>query len=457
LDYYRARYYDSSVGRFISVDPMGFGAGDTNLYRYVGNNSTNATDPSGMWSLQEAWNGAQQTWNNAGQAIVNGSVSFRNTVTSNAQAGLEYWAGVAVAGQNEGGIIGDYKQRVGTVFGLLSSLATEDNIDRTSAVLAAALSFGRIPLKAPLLTTSGGGFIAGTGASTIKQGLEIAEGSRGNFSIGEALGSGIGGAITAPILLYAPELAVPLALKGIADGGYNVTHGRPLSGVFDIATSILPFASSKVRSQTMGEGTLFGQLKGLGNSASKAERAARLTDIEAFDAFHGLTAEYRVASFGLAKSNRRQIISELPQATYAHVGGSFNSGKTYYGFNPINQGMAPKVFHKSLVKREQFPGILTDDTAIFSKARTLVGLTVIEESHQIGLLRYTTARIQTMMQVKFRLMPARIKYMLPPKDDANGNTVPFPESCYNCATYPARVLNLPTSSSSGKLSNDLPK
>jgi RHS repeat-associated protein len=48
LDYYRARYYDPNVGRFISVDPAGFGAGDTNLYRYVGNNSTNATDPSGM-------------------------------------------------------------------------------------------------------------------------------------------------------------------------------------------------------------------------------------------------------------------------------------------------------------------------------------------------------------------------------------------------------------------------
>jgi RHS repeat-associated protein len=47
LDYYRARYYDPQVGRFISVDPMGFEAGDTNLYRYVGNNSTNATDPSG--------------------------------------------------------------------------------------------------------------------------------------------------------------------------------------------------------------------------------------------------------------------------------------------------------------------------------------------------------------------------------------------------------------------------
>jgi RHS repeat-associated protein len=47
LDYYRARYYDASNGRFISEDPLGFGAGDTNIYRYVGNSPTNFTDPSG--------------------------------------------------------------------------------------------------------------------------------------------------------------------------------------------------------------------------------------------------------------------------------------------------------------------------------------------------------------------------------------------------------------------------
>jgi RHS repeat-associated protein len=51
LDYYRARYYDPANGVFISVDPAGFGAGDTNLYRYVGNNSTNATDPSGEFAI----------------------------------------------------------------------------------------------------------------------------------------------------------------------------------------------------------------------------------------------------------------------------------------------------------------------------------------------------------------------------------------------------------------------
>ena len=53
LDYYRARYYDAANGRFISVDPAGFGAGDTNLYRYVGNSSTMYTDPSGNLKLYE--------------------------------------------------------------------------------------------------------------------------------------------------------------------------------------------------------------------------------------------------------------------------------------------------------------------------------------------------------------------------------------------------------------------
>jgi Pretoxin HINT domain/Colicin D len=38
------------VGRFISADPLGFGAGDTNIYRYVGNSFVNEIDPSGLIS-----------------------------------------------------------------------------------------------------------------------------------------------------------------------------------------------------------------------------------------------------------------------------------------------------------------------------------------------------------------------------------------------------------------------
>jgi RHS repeat-associated protein len=52
LYYYRARYYDAQVGRFIGTDPIGFNGGDANLYRYVGNNTTNATDPNGLASAR---------------------------------------------------------------------------------------------------------------------------------------------------------------------------------------------------------------------------------------------------------------------------------------------------------------------------------------------------------------------------------------------------------------------
>jgi RHS repeat-associated protein len=48
LQYDNARYYDPSSGRFLSQDPLSFSAGDANLYRYVGNHPTNATDPSGL-------------------------------------------------------------------------------------------------------------------------------------------------------------------------------------------------------------------------------------------------------------------------------------------------------------------------------------------------------------------------------------------------------------------------
>ena len=47
LIYFRARHYDPSVGQFIQQDPIGFAAGDMNLYAYVWNNPYTYTDPSG--------------------------------------------------------------------------------------------------------------------------------------------------------------------------------------------------------------------------------------------------------------------------------------------------------------------------------------------------------------------------------------------------------------------------
>ena len=48
LYYYRARYYDPTIGRFISNDPIEFMGGDFNFYRYVGGDPVNFRDPSGL-------------------------------------------------------------------------------------------------------------------------------------------------------------------------------------------------------------------------------------------------------------------------------------------------------------------------------------------------------------------------------------------------------------------------
>lgn len=49
LYYYRARYYNPTLQRFVSEDPIGF-AGGVNLYAYVDNNPNSARDPFGLCS-----------------------------------------------------------------------------------------------------------------------------------------------------------------------------------------------------------------------------------------------------------------------------------------------------------------------------------------------------------------------------------------------------------------------
>lgn len=50
LMYYRARFYDPQLGRFISEDPIGL-AGGINQFSYVSNSPQNRTDPSGLYEI----------------------------------------------------------------------------------------------------------------------------------------------------------------------------------------------------------------------------------------------------------------------------------------------------------------------------------------------------------------------------------------------------------------------
>lgn len=50
LYYYRARYYDAKLERFVGRDPVQYKA-NINLYRYVRNNPLIRTDPTGLWEV----------------------------------------------------------------------------------------------------------------------------------------------------------------------------------------------------------------------------------------------------------------------------------------------------------------------------------------------------------------------------------------------------------------------
>jgi RHS repeat-associated protein len=53
--YYRTRYYDPEVGRFISEDAIGLAGGNVNYYVYLGDRPVNSVDPLGLtWTSN--WN-----------------------------------------------------------------------------------------------------------------------------------------------------------------------------------------------------------------------------------------------------------------------------------------------------------------------------------------------------------------------------------------------------------------
>jgi RHS repeat-associated protein len=112
----RARAYDPTEGRFISVDPMGFGAGDVDLYRYVGNGPTGRLDPSGLdpgWQFDPifVWNANAVSQQYLGMNALPPPPTpwdiFTNVMTGTANAYLQAGGPVANFGwEAAGGFLG---------------------------------------------------------------------------------------------------------------------------------------------------------------------------------------------------------------------------------------------------------------------------------------------------------------------------------------------------------------
>lgn len=90
---YRARYYDQTVGRFLSEDPIAFNGG-LNFYRYVYGNPVNLVEPLGLYGWGDvipAWNhycdGSGAPWTSTFNSINWGNTTEREIAGVKAMVG----------------------------------------------------------------------------------------------------------------------------------------------------------------------------------------------------------------------------------------------------------------------------------------------------------------------------------------------------------------------------------
>ena len=205
LYYYRARFYDSTLGKFIQRDPMGFIDG-TNYYEYVGSNSISFNDPTGLFvsgadreRLQPQFNEAHR---NAQQRAAD-LARLQQLISRLEQVGEDIRQAQAMT-RARMHLLAAECELLNSQLQLLRFMQAQL---RNAFVGGTAIFIGAA--AAPFLTF-GGGFAGATasgaatgaasfgGAETVTQAVEIGTGMRPGFDLGQiftttAFGGAFGG------------------------------------------------------------------------------------------------------------------------------------------------------------------------------------------------------------------------------------------------------------------------
>jgi RHS repeat-associated protein len=121
---FRNRFYSPELGRFLQPDPVGFNAGDYNLYRYVGNDPVNRIDPLGSDDSGHAvfdvavgcvigffrhggWGGCAEGAADAGAIAVIGALIFGEGTPAPGGSGAEGASGTTTGARETGGSAGE--------------------------------------------------------------------------------------------------------------------------------------------------------------------------------------------------------------------------------------------------------------------------------------------------------------------------------------------------------------
>ncbi len=141
------RWYDASVGRWLSEDPIGFAAGDENLYRYVGNGVLTLEDPTGLARREVTctFSNGSEIWSEQIAA------DTQETATAACQRRARGWGlGTpwTVLLAREGALPGRHKEHGGTWESDYASLRVTCEQWRKDAVAAEQACVQNIALKA---------------------------------------------------------------------------------------------------------------------------------------------------------------------------------------------------------------------------------------------------------------------------------------------------------------------
>jgi RHS repeat-associated protein len=221
LQYNRSRDYDPVTQRWMQQDTIGFQGGDYNLYRYVHNGPTNATDPSGTFGIFGGLIGAGLG------ALVNTALYVGTALVTGQDITLGGVAGAALQGAVIGGVIG-----------------------ATGGLGLAGLA--------------GTGFAAGFGSSVVQQGID----SRGtNISLGGALVSGVASAVGTAVGGAAANRLGASFTSFVASGFLGGASGGAIGGAYQGAVQAATQGGSVVDViggglRGAGSGALLGGLQG---------------------------------------------------------------------------------------------------------------------------------------------------------------------------------------------------